>query len=311
MHAPHRFLIFLLCCSSAVAQSRDSADEFEVFLEPTAQIRLGIGTTRLQPAQVAQTIEAIGRGLDIGGLARLDAEIESAGAAASASASEAKRLEVLAEDDQNASRQALEAATARATADAAILQLARRRLALEWGPGLAALDAQGRRQLISGIAEGEAALLRIDPMEQATATGIRAYIRPAANLPPVATESAGPAAVTDPNLQTQGQLVLVKGQDAVGLRPGRILAAELESGALLSGVILPRSALVRADGFSWVYLRISDDEFLRRKVVGARIQSDGWFVSSGFAPGDDIVDTGAGSLLAVERSSDATDDDDD
>jgi len=311
MYAPRSVLIVLFCCISAAAQSQGTAGDFEVFLNPNAQIRLGIGTTRLQPAQVAQTIEAIGKVLDIGGLAQLDAEIESAAAAASASASDAKRLEVLAGDDQNASRQALEAARARAAADTARLQLASRRLALEWGPGLAALDAAQRRQLISEIAAGTAALLRIDPLEYAIATDVGVRIRPDPDLPPITTENLGPAAMTDPKMQTQGQLVLVRGPDAIELRPGRMVAAEFKSETLLSGVILPRSALLRVDGFDWVYLRISDDEFLRRKVVGAQIQSDGWFVSSGFAPGDDIVATGAGSLLAVERGSEATDDDDD
>jgi len=311
MHAPLSFLIVLLCCSSAAAQSPDTATDFEVFLKPDAQIRLGIRTTRLQPAQVAQTTDAIGRVLDVGGLAQLDAEIESAAAAAAASASDAKRLEELARDDQNASRQTLEAANARAAADAARLQLALRRLALEWGPGLAALDTQQRQQLISGISEGAAALLRIDPLEPTDATGNGVNLRPDEELPPVATENLGPAAMTDPKMQTQGQFVLVRGPAANGLRPGRTVAAEMENEALLSGVILPRSALVRVDGFSWVYLRISDDEFLRRKVVGARMQTDGWFVTAGFKPGDDIVDTGAGSLLAVERGGESTDDDDD
>jgi len=311
MYTPRTLLIFLLCCSSGAAQSRDTGNDFEVFLTPNAQIRLGVGTLRLQPDQAALTAEAIGRVLDIGTLAQLEAEIESAAATAAASASEAKRLEILAADDQNASRQALEAATAQAAADAARQQLALRRLALEWGPGLTELGAEQRRQLISEITTGQAALLRVDPMEPADSTAGAVRLRPDASSPPIATESLGMAAMTDPRMQTLGWLVLVRGGDAVDLRPGRVLAAEIESGEVRDGVILPRSALVRVDGFDWVYLRISDDEFLRRKVVGARMQSDGWFVSSGFKPGDDIVDSGAGSLLAVERGGEATDDDDD
>lgn len=311
MYTSRTLLIVLLCCSSAAAQSRDIGNDFEVFLTPNAQIRLGVGTTRLQPAQAARTVEAIGRVLDIGPLARLEAAIESAAATASASASEAKRLEVLAEDDQNASRQALEAAAAQAAGDAAREQLALRRLALEWGPALAELRTEQRRQLIAEITAGEAALLRVDPMEpvDSAANPVQVRLRPDESSPPIATERLGMATMTDPRMQTQGRLVLVRGSDAPGLRPGRVVAAEMESGEVRDGVILPRSALVRVDGFDWVYLRISDDEFLRRRVDGARMQSDGWFVTSGFKPGDDIVDTGAGSLLAVERGGEATDDD--
>jgi len=37
-------------------------------------------------------------------------------------------------------------------------------------------------------------------------------------------------------------------------------------------------------------------------VIEPRMENAGWFVSTGFAPGDEVVATGAGSLLAIERS---------
>jgi len=302
-------LIALLCCAPVMAQSPDQPGDIEVSLEIAAQSRLGVTTVKLAPTRAPRIIEAIGRVLDIGALAQLDAEIESAAASSHASASEAKRLELLASDDLNASRQAVEAANAQSAADAARLQFALQRLALEWGPGLASLNSQQRQELINQITAGQAALLRIDPLEPQSLTGTGVELRPDANSPPIVTESLGPATMVDPQMQTRGQLVMVRGDDASGLRPGRVLAAQIDSGQILDGVILPRSALVRIDGSTWAYLRRGDDEFVRREVVGARMQSEGWFVSAGFAPGDEIVNAGAGSLLAVERGGEFEDDD--
>jgi hypothetical protein len=88
-----------------------------------------------------------------------------------------------------------------------------------------------------------------------------------------------------------------------------VLAAEIESSGRVTGVMIPRSALVRSDGMACVYLRLSEDEFVRRTVVATRIRQDGWFVTSGFEPGDEVVTAGAGSLLAVERSGEMAEDD--
>lgn len=307
--APLLALIALLICGATAAQSPGQPGDIIVTLEAADQSRLGVGTTRLESAQAPDSIDAIGHVLDIGALAQLDAEIETAAAMAAASASDAERLAVLAADDQNVSRHAVEVARAQSAGDAARLRLARQRVALEWGPGLAALDTQQRRQLIAQIAAGHAALLRVDPLQPGSTAGAAVRLRPDPSLPAIVSENLGPAALTDPQMQSNGLLVTVQGEDMTQLRPGRVLAAEIDSGRSQTGVMLPRSALVRIDGASWVYLRRSADTFARREVVGARMHNDGWFVSADFAPGDDIVDAGAGSLLAVERSGEAVDDD--
>ncbi len=308
--APVLALIALLTCAAAAAQSPDQPGDIIVTLEAADQSRLGVGTTRLESAQVPDSIDAIGRVLDVSALAQLDSEIDAAAAAAAASASDAQRLAVLAADDQNVSRHALEVARAQSAGDAARLRLARQRMGLEWGPGLASLDTQQRRQLIAQIAAGQAALLRVDPLEPGSTTGAKVQLRPDAGLPAFVSESLGPAAITDPQMQSNGLLVAVRGEGMTELRTGRVLPAEIDSGRSKTGVMLPRNALVRIDGATWVYLHRSAEVFVRRKVVEPRWQNDGWFVSADFAAGDEIVDAGVGSLLAVERSGEAKDDDD-
>lgn len=303
-------LIALLSCAAVAAQSTSQPGDIEVALDAAGQSRLGVSTTRLQAVQAPDITDAIARVLDVSALAQLDAEIETADAVAAASASAAKRLALLAADDQNASHQALEAALAQAASDDVRLRLARRRLGLEWGSAMAALDTPQRRQIIEQVAAGDAALLRIDPLEaHSISGGGKVQLRPDANAPAIGTESLGPAASVDQQMQTNGVLVTAHGDEAMDLRAGRVLAAEVIGSGNRQGTVLPRTALVRIDGLTWVYLRRGKDEFLRREVVGPRMQNDGWFVSTGFAPGDEVVDTGAGSLLAVERGGEGADDD--
>jgi len=302
-------LIGLFSCATSMAQSPGQPGDVEVTLGAGPQSRLGISTMQLESAQAAEITEAIGRVLDIGPLAQLETEIESAQAAAKASGSETKRLSVLAADDQNASRRTLEAAQAQSTADAARLQLALQRLALEWGPGLASMDMSERRELVAQIAGGRAALLRVDPLEPVEGLmNATVRLRPDAGLPAIDTENLGPAATADAQLQSEGLLVSVRNEDNVNLRAGRILAAEVDNGRSITGVMLPRSALVRIDGATWAYIRHGPETFLRREVIGPRILAEGWFVHGGFSPGEEIVDNGAGSLLAVERGGEADDD---
>jgi len=266
-------------------------------------------------------MDAIGLVLDISPLAQLNAEVESATAIATASASAEKRLAVLADDDQNASLQTLEAARAQAASDAVRLRMGQQRIALEWGPGLAALKPLELRELIGQLAAGTAALLRVDVLGIGSLStdasgmnlvingvqGARVQLRPDPRQSPLATRSLGPAANTDVRMQSSGLLVLVQGDGAAGLRPGLMLPAEIATGRIMTGVVLPRSALIRTEGATWVYLHRGGDDFVRREVIEPRMENDGWFVSSGFAPSDEVVATGAGSLLAVERIAAGTD----
>lgn len=308
-------LISLLVSGLVLAQSPDMGPDMpgdiEVVLDAAQQSRIGLGMTRLESTQAPEAMDAIALVLDISLLAQLNAEVESATATAAASANMEQRLTVLANDDQNASLQTLEAARAQAASDTARLRVGQQRIALEWGPGLAALKPLELRQLIGQLAAGTAALLRVDAIGMNPAInraqGTRVQLRPDPEQAPLATRSLGPAANTEARMQSSGLLVLVQGDGAAGLRPGLMLPAEIATGQLMAGVVLPRSALIRTEGATWVYLHRGGDEFVRREVIEPRMENDGWFVSSGFAPGDEVVDTGAGSLLAVERISAGTD----
>jgi len=298
-------LIALLLSNAATAQSPDSPGDIAVTLSTADQSRLGIATLRLEATEASDIVDATARVLDISALALLEAEIETAAAAASASTSAEKRLALLAADDQIASIQVLEAARAQARADAARLLLARRRIALEWGSGLAKLDDAGRQRLINHVTTGKAALLRVDPLQSIPSKVVSVCLKSIDGLAPVATELLGMAAGADARRQTTGLLVLVRDEPAANFPAGRIVAAEIDTGRLQVGVLLPRASLIRIDGSTWVYLQRGTEQFVRREVYAPRLLDAGWFVSERFAPGDTIVASGSGSLLAIERSDEA------
>ena len=56
---------------------------------------------------------------------------------------------------------------------------------------------------------------------------------------------------------------------------------------------MPRAAVVRSEGRGWAFVQTGDDTFIRREVVLMRPTSEGWFVVSGFKPGEKVVVTGA------------------
>jgi hypothetical protein len=299
-------LIALFLSCSASAQSPDLPDDIEVSLSSGDQSRLGVAVTSLAATQSPETVDGVGRVLDVVALALLEAETATAAAAADASDKEARRLELLAADDQNASRQSLEAARAQALADTSRLRLAQRRISLEWSADLEKLGHEKRQLMIDRIAAGDAALLRVDPLQSSRVYDDDVRIEIAVEQSAVAIDTLGLAADTDLRMQTTGWLVLMHGSGVKSYGTGRIVAAKIHTGRLLTGVLLSRESLIRVDGATWVYLSRGSGRYLRREVLQPAIQDAGWFVESRFEPGDLIVTQGAGSLFAVERSDEAS-----
>ncbi|MGD2128756.1 MAG: hypothetical protein PVJ33_00600 [Lysobacterales bacterium] len=310
-----RILLAILALSllvdppSARAAVPETAAGDEVSLDAADQGRLGLRIAPLETTDAAESTEAIARVLDVGSLAQLDAEIMTAEAASAASAAEVKRLTVLAAEDVSASLRELETARVQAAADQSRLALARQRLALEWPAAEALSDAKHRRALIDDVAGGRAALVRVDPLGGSAPAAGKAYLQLEEGKPPLQTSTLGRAAKVDPRLQTEAWIVVVRGPAAGTLRPGRVLSARIESNAGVTGVLVPRSALVRADGATWVYVARDNGRFARRQVIAPRIRDDGWVVSSGFEPGERVVVDGAGALLAIERGGEDAEDD--
>ncbi|HZV36169.1 MAG TPA: hypothetical protein VFB72_16450, partial [Verrucomicrobiae bacterium] len=110
----------------------------------------------------------------------------------------------------------------------------------------------------------------------------------------------GVALAVDPQTQGQGMVLQIKGNDLHFLVNEAVTGYLKLPGEPLSGVIVPRSAVVRAAGAEWVYQQTADDQFTRKEIQLDHPVENGWFVKENFAAGDKVVVAGAQTLLSEE-----------
>lgn len=270
-----------------------------VAIDADTQRRLGIEVAPVTAGSDRPALDGFAKGLDVGPLAAIIAEIDTAQAAANASAAEARRLGSLYQQDVSASRRSVEAARAQALADATRVRLAQQRIGIEFGPGLLRLGVANARRLTSEIASGQAALIRIDIPGAILAPGSSVTLGSGQGLG--FARVLGPAATADARLQSAGVLAIVRGPMARQSLAGRVIPASAATGSGRAGLLVPRDAIVRFQGQMWVY-RQSGIGFVRIPLSEPVSVADGWLVAaeSGLKAGDRIAVRGATGLLAID-----------
>jgi hypothetical protein len=120
---------------------------------------------------------------------------------------------------------------------------------------------------------------------------------------PLGAERVALAAAADPT--TRGQTVLFRvGSTGFPLRPGAAITAYITiPGPTRTGVVIPRTAVVRSEGRAWVYVQLGEPRFRRQAVSLDAPTPGGWFAASGVGPGDRVVVDGAQTLLSEEFKS--------
>jgi hypothetical protein len=294
-------LIVNLIAQPALADPDDAAIK-PVKLAIEIQHKLGLATQPLAAARRAGVINGYMRVLDCGPLAQLDSDIAVAETMARASAAEASRARALNAADQSVSAKTLEGALAQSDADAAKLALLRRRLSLEWGVGLGRLSTQQRAALLAQIGAGKAALVRIDTASGLGLADLHAVDIDLGPLGSVRASVLGPARAADPHLLSSGVIAKASGAHMGALAVGLSVPVKLTVSAPVSGVLAPRSALVRSQGKTWLYVRTSADTFQREPVDDGKPESDGVFVPTGLRPGQPVVTQGSAALFAAETN---------
>lgn len=275
--------------------------------KPVDYARLGVRTAALTSVTTHGTTSGFARGLDVAPLAAILAEIDAARATAAASQAEARRLDSLYQQDVSASRRSVEAARAQALADSSRVRLAEQRVGLEFGAGLARLGTGGLHQLVSEVAAGRAALVRIDIAGLDLPPGMTVEIGEAGAG--MTVRVLGPAAAADARLQSTGVLAVVRGAMARMAQAGRIIPARAASGAAVTGVLVPRDAIVRFQGRLWVF-RQNGSRFDRTALVDPQDSADGWVVRTGLKPGEVIAVSGVAGLLALDAGGTVSDGED-
>jgi len=274
--------------------------ELIVTVEVKIQQSIGLQTTPLAPVQLSPQVKAYGRVLDVSPLASLLAEMTAAEAASQTSQAELKRVKTLAAQN-NASERALQAAQAAAAHEQAQIQSVRLRLLAGWGGAIS--QRQDLPDFVQSLATLTTALVQLDlpAGEVLPATPTSACLFTLGDqTKPIAAEWLGHSSTADPQMQGQRFLFLVLSNSS-GLVPGTSVSGFLNlPGEPRAGVSLPRSAIVRFNGATWVYLQIQDEQFQRQKVTLEEPLESGWFVASGLKPQDKVVTIGGQQLLSEE-----------
>ena len=279
---------------------RGTNGEVIITLDSETQKVMGLQTAPLSAASLSPETNGYGHVLDPAPLSSLVAELVSARATTEASQKELERLKVLAAQN-NASVRSVQTAEAASLRDQVSVELARQHLLTAWGKAIA--DRADLLALVQSLAAAEFALVRIDlpagDVLKAQPAGARLFaLADESSL--VAAEYVGPAPAVDTQMQGQGFLFLAKsGQSRFA--PGAAVTGFLQlPGATQLGVVLPRNALVRFNGATWVYLQTANDTFQRTEAILERSLDAGWFVREGLKAGDKVVVVGAQQLLSEE-----------
>ena len=273
----------------------------EVNIGQDIQQHLGVKTSPLATSRRANEIEAYAKVLDPGPLAQLISDLRTAEAASAASKAEARRAKALNASGGGVSAKDAEAAASQAAQDTLKATFLRARIGQEWGPGVARMSPAKRDQLLTALSKGSAALVHVDSHNNEGQAGAR-YVKIDVGDASVRGSVIGPARVAEPRLQSSGLIVEVTGPSAILLSNGLTQSAHIESASPQQGVILARPALVRFRGSQWAYVRVGPTRFERRLVPNPIAQEDGFFVTSGFRQGDEVVIQGAGELFAAEQN---------
>ena len=300
-----------------------SNDQPAVKLTSSQQGQVGLETAIVKAAPHPEQIRAYGAVLDISRITELtnsyanaQAQLQTAQAklevAKSAfertrnlvdSAALPKKEAEIAEGTLRADRAALTAAESQVRTLAATAQQ-------EWGPVI------GR-----GIVERAPSVVRLIERDQflvqvTLPPGATVIAAPGAALAQAPTRNANidlqymsPATRTDPRIQGLSYFFSAPGDS--GLLPGMNTTVYVPSGTTYEGVFIEDTAIVRWQGRSWVYLRVSPDSFRRHPISMDQPVSDDDYVVRDIPSGSEIVMRGAQVLLSEEAKSELRGGDDD
>ncbi len=274
------------------------------------QQRLHLTTASVLTVQQSLSVMGYAKVLDPMPLASLDADLTSAVAVAEASRAEAARAKSLNANGSAMSLRAAEAAQAQARVDAARVTLFRRQLALQWGP-IGSLTDEHRSALIYLLTTGRAALVRIDSAGAAGQGMLRSADVAFEGVGTVHVTILGSARTADTRMGSPGLIGKVTGPLAAQLAAGLTAPVSLSVPNTGSGIVIPRAALLRTAGQTWVYVKLSPTRFERRVVLVGSAIGTGLIARKGVVSGETVVVQGASMLLSAETAGSTPPDKDD
>jgi hypothetical protein len=277
-------------------------------VDDVAQARSGIQVKILAAAQAADGPFVYGTVADVQPLLDLSSRYAAAGAELQAAQAELgqrdaelKRVQLLYDDGQNASRKALDAArtdaaAARARTGAARIAVDAGAAALrqQFGPVLAAWAMAPAAPDLRALASRKDVLVRVVSMAAAQEAPSSLTLSGDGGKAVTARfVSASPQ--TDPGMQGQTWFYRTSAPLAAGTRLAGRVGVRLQS-----GIRIPADAVVWYGGQPWAWVRTKGTVFERRRITQGMLDDGGFVVSQGFTPGEAVVVQGAQLLLSEE-----------
>jgi hypothetical protein len=259
----------------------------------------------LVKSKETQKLQGIATVLNSDGLLQLDADIRSATVAENFSRGQLERFKA----STMLSKQTVESAIRQQGIDASALRLVITRLQQTWGDKAPFLNAESRQALITDIAGGSRAILRLDFSDTANENPQNVRVMPLRGGQETKVDAMW--AAPSGNLAMPGVSYFGLINAGPGLRAGdraRVIADNPDSPA---GVVIPSAAIIVYAGKSWCYVKTGPERYERREVSLDAPVKEGFLVNSDFEAGTRVVIKGASILLAREATPGSLDDDDD
>jgi len=299
--------------STAAESQSANADPAEsvlpgVTLDEDVRKRLGLQLAEVTSSSSAAVTRGTAIVLDTSLLTTVLADLEAARADVAAARDSSERLQRLYADDGNASRQAVEAASAQWATARARLATVEARMRSEWGVQLT--DAlRSQQALLRGLEEGRILLLRAEFVGTlpAAADSLEYALLgldpddPATQPVEFMGRSRSPVQATNgPSVLLR--LRLASGSDS-GIRPGERLPVVAASRSGPSRPLVPAAAVFADGGLFWCYVERPMGRFDRVSLASIERVAGGYPGSEGIKVGDRVVVRGAPLLLSLERGS--------
>jgi hypothetical protein len=289
----------------AAAGEKEEAGSGEVKLTEEEVAKLGITTAKAAPVQYVPAKQGFGMVMSHDAIAQAVADVTTAQAGLRLSQAALARIARLDGTPGAQSAEARESAARQAAVDAAALRLAEAKSSAMFGqrPPWA---GQNDSKMLTELAEGHAKLLRVTfplgVLNGAVPSSLRVSRLDAGTVDERWTARRVWDAPFDPSIPGRSFFAVLQRTDVGAGERVLIWAAGDNSERAESGILVPPAAVVVIDGKYWCFVEREPGVFARSPVDISRPMADGYFVKDGIKPGDPIVTSAAGLLLARQAN---------
>ena len=287
-------------------EEKDEGGASEVKLTSEEVAKLGIATAAAAAVQYVPAKQGFGVVMSHDAIAQAVADVTTAQAGLRLSQAALARIARLDGTAGAQSAEAHESAARQAAVDAAALRLAQAKLSALLGqrPPWA---GQNDSKMLTELAEGHAKLLRVTfplgVLNGAAPNGLRVSRLDAATVGERWAARPVWDAPFDSGIPGRSFFAMLQHTDlGEGERVLIWAAGDNHSERPESGIVVPPTAVVVIDGKYWCFVEREPGVFSRATIDISQPTADGYFVKDGIKPGNLIVTSAAGLLLARQTN---------